>query len=72
MMKYLVNNYNMTYSIFNENDFKFYDYDENDVENIIDNLSDLNILIKKYNESTYDDFEITNEINENYKYEGNF
>lgn len=71
-MKYLINNYNMTYSIFNENNFKFYDYDENDVENIIDNVHDLEILIKKYNENAYDDFEIVNEINNDYICEGEF
>lgn len=71
-MKYLVNNYNMTYSIFNENNFKFYDYDENDVENIIDNVHDLEVLIKKYNENMYDDFEIVNEISDDYTCEGEF
>ena len=72
-MKYLVNNYNMTYTKFDENDFEFYHYDENDNENVIDNLNDLNIIISEYNKSEYDDFKILDNIDFNiYKYEGNF
>ena len=71
-MMCLVNNYNETYMKFNENNFKFYDYDENDNEIIIDNMNDLKLLIKKYNENIYNDFEIVNDVKENFTCEGEF
>lgn len=73
-MMYLINNYNKTYSKFNEDDFNFYHYDENDNEKVIDNLKDLEKIIEKYNENGYDDFEILEDFEnkKDYAYEGGF
>ena len=74
-MMFLVDNFEMKYYAFDEDDFEFCELDENDNEVYVDDLDELGSLIyDEINNYTYNKYEIFSnfrDVSENYKYGGN-
>lgn len=72
-MMFLVDNYEMKYYAFDEEDFEFCDLDENDEEIYVDDLVDLEAKIYEINDYAYDKYELfydVRDVEENYDYGG--
>lgn len=72
-MMFLVDNFEMKYYAFDEEDFEFCELDENDNEIYIDSLDELESQIYEINDYAYDKYELfynIRDVDEYYKYGG--
>lgn len=72
-MMFLVDNFEMKYYAFDEEDFEFCELDENDNEIYIDDLDELESQIYEINDYAYDKYELfynIRDVDEYYKYGG--